>query len=166
MAQTKTLTIDGFYSNDEAKRINQVMRHILNFDDQSLGKELNNFNMVPDDASEIFSRALGFPVTVNLERSGTFRKPDHFIHFEDCETSNDWMFFVALDETIFNIYEHASGAEHALQGYQFNYRNLFEWEHRVNYHLKPGQGIFFRPWLFHSVISGMVQVFRAIETCQ
>ena len=162
----KTLTIDGFYSTENAKALFNVVRGLRDFQTNDLGEQLNNFNMIPEDATEIFSRTLGFPVTVDLDRSGIFKKPDSFVHFEDFDSPREWIFLVAIDRAIVDIYEHNSGVEHALQGYQFNYRNIFEWDHYVNYHLKPGQGIFFRPWLFHSVNGSLIQTFRLSESCQ
>ena len=70
---------------------------------------------------------------------------------------------VALQPSTLNIFEHKSGATSALQEYKFNYRNLFEWDLQINYLLKPGQGVFFRPWLFHSFDTGLVQIFRMNE---
>jgi hypothetical protein len=76
---------------------------------------------------------------------------------------SDWIFVVALQESTFNVFEHQSGATTALNGYKYNYRNLFEWDLQINYVLKPGQGVLFRPWLFHSFDSGVIQVFRLKE---
>jgi hypothetical protein len=40
---------------------------------------------------------------------------------------------------------------------------LFEWDLKTNYLLDPGQGILFRPWLFHSFDTGLIQMFRLRE---
>jgi hypothetical protein len=102
-------------------------------------------------------------VTVIDERSGVFRKPKQFVHFEGFDSFNEWIFVVALQQSTFNIFEHQSGATSAIDGYKFNYMNLFEWDLTVNYVLKPGQGILFRPWLFHSFDNGLIQSFRLNE---
>lgn len=162
----KTLTVDGFYSAEDACRIFNIVHSLRDFQSYDLGKQLNNFNMVPKDADELFTRTLGFKVIVDLDKSGVFKKPDSFIHFEDFDSPRDWIFLVALDRTIVDIYEHKSGTENALIQHQFNYRNIFEWDHYVNYHLKVGQGILFRPWLFHSVNGSLIQTFRLTEKCQ
>ena len=158
----KTLTIDGFYSSEEAQRLRGVVIDIP-FVEIEFGLEIKDFNMVPGDADELFSRAVNKPVKVIDEKSGVFRIPKLFIHFEEVETPNDWLFVVALDHSTFNLFEHKTGVVNALQEHKFNYRNLFEWDLTVNYLLKPGQGIFFRPWLFHSFDQGLIQTFRLQE---
>ena len=66
-------------------------------------------------------------------------------------------------KSIFNIFEHKSGSANALQGHKHNYNNLFEWDLTINYEIKPGQGVMFRPWLFHSFDTGLIQTFRITE---
>ena len=48
------------------------------------------------------------------------------------------------------------------EGAKFNYRNLFEWKIQTNILLEPNQGLFIRPWMFHSLAEGMVQYYRLI----
>lgn len=158
----KTITIDGFYTKEEALRLANIVWD-LKFVQSDLGKEIENFNMVPDHADELFSTVLRFSVKIEDERSGVFRFPVLFNHFEAFDTPAEWCFVVALQPSTFNIFQHKSGAKNALDGYQFNYRNFFEWDLTVNYLLDPGHGIFFRPWLFHSFDSGLVQMFRLKE---
>jgi hypothetical protein len=164
MAFIKTMTIDGFYSKEEAKTIYSVISPLSGFVEKEFGKELENFNMVAENADELFSKTLNKNVTVDINNSGVFRYPELFIHFEGFDSLNDWLFAVAIeDNCAFNIFEHHSGAKSAIDGYNFNYRNLFEWDLTVNYLLQPGQGIFFRPWLFHSFDQGLIQIFRLKE---
>ncbi len=163
MALIKTMTIDGFYSVEEAKRIYSVISPLTGFKQKEFGKELEDFNMVPNDADALFSKVLNKKVIVDGDNSGVFRYPELFIHFEGFSALNEWIFVVAIDNSTFNIYENQCGAKHALHGHNFNYRNLFEWDLTVNYLLQPGQGILFRPWLFHSFDQGLIQVFRLKE---
>jgi len=158
----KTITVDGFYSRDEALRLANVVWD-LQFIESDFGREIQHFNMVPASADELFSKVLRFPVTVDDERSGVFRFPKLFNHFEEFDSPTEWCFAVALQPSTFNLFHHKSGAKNALDSYKFNYRNLFEWDLVVNYLLEPGQGIFFRPWLFHSFDSGLIQMFRLSE---
>ena len=162
MSNIKTLTIDDFYSKDQARQLTQAV-YYLGYSEHDFGREIENFNLVPPDADELFTHALNMKMTVDPERSGVFRLPKTFIHFEDFNSLQDWMFVVALQESTFNLFEHKSGAVDARQGHNFRYRNLFEWDLTVNYILKPGQGILFRPWLFHSFDSGLIQLFRMVE---
>lgn len=164
MAFIKTMTIDGFYSLEEAKRIYSVIEGLAsNLRQDEFGKELKNFNMISDDADELFSKTLNKKLTVDMNNSGIFRVPELFIHFESFDTLQDWVFVVAIDNSTFNIFEHQCGAKHALHGHNYNYRNLLEWDLTVNYLLQPGQGIFFRPWLFHSFDQGLIQIFKLKE---
>jgi hypothetical protein len=158
----KTMTIDGFLSHDEARNLSAAVFD-LNYTDYDFGKEIENFNLVAPDSSELFSKAFKMNLIVDEDRSGIFRFPKQFIHFESFDAVNEWMFVAALQESIFNVFEHKTGAASAIDGYKFNYRNLFEWDLMVSYILKPGQGILFRPWLFHSFDSGLIQVFRLRE---
>ena len=162
MAFIKTMTIDGFYTKEEAINLSYVVKN-LQYTKTDFGHEIDGFNAVAPDSSDLFSDVLGKKVSIDLDRSGVFREPELFIHFEDFQELNEWLFVVALERSTFNTFEHKSGAKTALDGYQFRYRNLFEWDLTVNYLLEPGQGIFFRPWLFHSFDQGLIQIFRLKE---
>lgn len=158
----KTMTVDNFYTQEQATNLTMVVWD-LNKEKSEFGMEIPNFNMVPAKADALFSKVLNKKVKVIDERSGIFRFPELFIHFESFDSPKEWLFVTALQHSTFNLYEHQSGVVNALQDYKFNYRNLFEWNLTVNYQLSPGQGIFFRPWLFHSFDSGLIQIFRLLE---
>jgi hypothetical protein len=161
MAFIKTMTIDGYFSKQEAINLSNVVFN-LSYQQFEFGKEIDQFNLVPENSDEIFSNILGKKVEIDKD-SGIFRIPDFFIHFESFTSPDDWLFVVALQQSTFNIYEHQSGAKTALDDYKFNYQNLFEWDLTVNHILEPGQGIFFRPWLFHSFDKGLIQLFKLKE---
>lgn len=154
----KTMTIDGFYAENDAKELTSAVYN-LSYTEHDFGKQIDEFNMVPENADTLFSNAFRMNLSVEESKSGVFRIPTQFIHFEPFESTNTWIFAAALQESTFNIFEHKSGAKSALDGYQFGYRNLFEWDLTVNYILRHGQGILFRPWLFHSFDSGLIQLF-------
>jgi hypothetical protein len=164
MSIIKTITIDGFYTQEQAINISNVV-WALPYQEKEFGKEIENFNMVPAGANEMFSKVLNTQVEVIEKESGVFRIPHLFIHFEPCDSALEWLFVVAIQESIFNIFEHKNGAKSAIDEVKHNYRNLFEWDLTVNYILHPGQGIFFRPWLFHSFNQGIIQKFR-LKECQ
>lgn len=161
MSILKTITIDDFYPKDTAINIANGL-YWVQYDDYEFGKQITNFNMMSNELDEMFSQVLKIKVEVD-KQSGFFRIPKHFIHFESFDSINEWLFVVALQSSTFNIFEHKSGAVTALDNYQFNYRNLFEWNLKVNYILDPGQGVFFRPWLFHSFDQGLIQIFKVKE---
>lgn len=164
MANIKTMTIDDFYSKEECNRLTNIL-YGLQWQPKEFGKELDNFNLLPPNSNELFSKALNMKMEVrgDEDQSGVFRIPEMFIHFEEFNSKDDWVYVVALQESTFNIFEHKNGAKSALDDYKHNYRNLFEWDLLVNYILKPGQGILFRPWLFHSFDTGLIQTFKLNE---
>jgi hypothetical protein len=166
MVFLKTITVDGYYTQEQCYHLSKVILPLMQFKENDFGSDLENFNMVPEDASEIFSKVLNNNINVEMDRSGVFRIPhlSGFIHFEEYESNKDWMFVVAIEHTTFNVYEHKTGAKNALEAYEFAYRNLFDWNLTTNFLLEPGQGVFFRPWLFHSFNSGLIQTFRLKET--
>ena len=161
MSLIKTITVDGFYTQQQAKELTSIV-YDLQYTANDFGRQIDNFNLIPQDANVLFKNALNMNVQVD-EESGVFRIPKSFVHFEEFSSPNDWMFAVALQQSTFDIFEHQSGAASAIDGYKFNYRNLFEWDLMVNYVLKPGQGVLFRPWLFHSFDNGLIQLFRLNE---
>lgn len=158
----KIITVDGFFSKEEATHLSNVTYN-LQYTKTHFGQEIENFNMVPENINEMFSNILSTEIEVDEEKSGIFRIPERFIHFEEFQDTNEWIFAVALQPSTFDVFEHQSGSTSALQGYKYNYRNLFEWDHKINYQLDPGCGVLFRPWLFHSFDCGLIQIFRLKE---
>lgn len=160
----KYLCADNFFSDDTPDKLAAVA-HSLPFVRKEYGDEIDQFNLVSPDLDPIFSRLVGEEVTVVDELSGVFRKPILNIHFESFESSSDWVFYIALERTTFNLYNHIVDhgivdARSALDGYKWNYWNLMEWDCYTNIQLEPNQGILFKPWLFHSAAGGLVQVYR------
>lgn len=158
----KIITVDEFFKLEDARHLSLIVDN-LQYNECEYGQEIINFNMVPEDIDQMFSTILGTNIVVDKDTSGVFRRPKLGIHFESFEGSNQWTFACALQQSTFNVFEHQSGAVSALQGYQFNYKNLFEWDLKINYILSPGQGVLFRPWLFHSFDQGLIQIFRLQE---
>lgn len=156
----KLILADNLYSPEEAANIFGTVDQ-LPFVEAEYGKEIQNFSMIPPDIDDIFSQMLGEQVIVDRNVSGVFRQPMNCkIHFESFNSVNEWCFAVAIQPSTFNLYHHLSGAKTALDGYKFNYCNLFEWDYDVNILLRPGQGVFFRPWTFHSMEHGIIQYFK------
>lgn len=158
----KIITIDDYYTKQQAKELFSVVS-TLNFTIFEFGKQVEDFNLVSDDASELFSNVFKKNLTVDLDRSGTFVFPEPFVHFEQFDSLNKWMFVVAIEQSTFNTFHHQSGATSALEEYKFHYRDFFQWDLKTNIVLDPGQGVLFRPWLFHSFDSGIIQKFMLTE---
>ena len=158
----KIITVDGFFTENQADELTTVTYN-LQYEETEFGKEIPNFNLIQPDFNKHASIIFNTTIEVDETRSGFFRIPKQFIHFEGFDSSNEWIFVVALQKSIFNIFEHKSGSANALQGHKHNYNNLFEWDLTINYEIKPGQGVMFRPWLFHSFDTGLIQTFRITE---
>lgn len=159
----KLVSVDGFYNEEEASRLCSIAKS-LQFVEKDLGYEIENFNMVPENADQLFSTMFNTELMVIDDRSGVFRIPKNFIHFEGFDTPNEWLFVCALEKSFLTIYEHLdSGAKHALDKYQLAYRDMLQWDYQAQHQLSPGQGVLFRPWLFHSMDHGLVQLFRLRE---
>lgn len=167
MSLAKLIHADNFFMEDHIKKLNLISQS-LSFVEKEYGLEVEHFNLTFPDLDPIFSKLVGEEVTVDDERSGIFRKPTNcLIHFESFETMNEWCFIVALEKTTFNLFNHLEkfgvvNARSALDGYRWNYRNMFEWDIYTNILLEPNQGVIFRPWLFHSLENGLVQYYRLI----
>ena len=156
----KLIQADDFFPHDDVEKLRNLGNSLPKVE-KEYGLEVENFNFIVPNLEPVFSNILGQPITIDKDRSGVFRKPMNcIIHFEGFDDPSEWCFMIALEPTTFNLYHHLSGAKTALEGYKFNYRNLFEWDYNTNILLKPNQGVFFRPWLFHSVEDGLVQYYR------
>lgn len=167
MNAAKLIHADNFFIPEEAKRLLTISKH-LNYVEKEYGLEVDNFNLTFPGLDPIFSKLVGEDVVVDEERSGIFRKPMNCqIHFESFDSLNEWCFIIALERTTFNLYNHLEkfnvvNARSALDGYHWNYKNLFEWNYYANILLEQNQGVIFRPWLFHSLEDGIVQYYRLI----
>lgn len=158
---------EGFFPPGEAEKYAMTVGG-LQFQPRQYGLEIDNFNMILSGIEPVLSKVLGERVIVDSKRSGIFRKPlNNVIHFEEFDSLNEWCFIVALERTTLNLYHHIGpdgqiNAKNALHGWQFNYMNMFEWNLHTNVLLEPNQGVFIRPWMFHSLDQGMVQYYRLI----
>lgn len=160
----KLILADNFFPGDDANRLFWVTKS-LPFVQKEYGQEIDNFNLIQPGLEPVFNTALGSDYVLDEERSGVFRQSMTGVHFEGFDAADEWCFAISLDpmETVFNYYSHSSGAQYATQDYKFNYRNLFEWKLDGSIMLKQNQGVFFRPWLFHSIENCVVQYFRLVR---
>jgi hypothetical protein len=168
----KLIHADGFFPKDEAKNLCAVVQDV-NYYEAEYGLEIPNFNLILPDIHLVFSKILGEEVFIDRERSGLVRKPyNNMIHFESFDSPNEWCFILALERTTLNIYKHVADiryndydvvdSKNVFDGYKFDYRNLFEWDIVSNIILDCNQGVFIRPWVFHSLSDGTVQYYRIL----
>lgn len=168
----KLIHADDFFPEGEAEKLRQAVSG-MNFVEMPYGHELPNFNLIFPDIEQIFYSVLGERVTVDPVRSGIVRKPHNcVIHYENFDSPEEWCFIVALEPTTLNIWHHISQTDrgdaspadykNAIEGSHFDYNNLFEWKIQTNVLLEQNQGVFIRPWMFHSLEDGLVQYYRLI----
>jgi len=172
-SMVKLIHADGFFPNNDADNLRELAQG-LNYIQMPHGMEVPNFNLIFPDSEIIFNKVLGERVTVDPKRSGVIRKPNNnSIHFEEFESTEEWCFVVALENTTINFWYHIdptnnmgelgqADAKSVLDGYQYNYKNLFEWRIHTNILLEPNQCLFFRPWVFHSLQDGLIQYYRLL----
>lgn len=170
-AMVKLIHADGFFGGNDASGYARTVGG-LKFSEKDYGYEIENFNMILKGIEPVFSRVLGEKIQLDHKRSGLFRRPSQFIHFEEYDSLEEWCFVVALEKTTFNLWNHLKSglgesgeidAKSALDGWKFNYRNLLEWNIDTTIVLEPNQGVFFRPWMFHSLDEGkLVQYYRLL----
>jgi hypothetical protein len=168
----KMVHADGFFPKGEAEALCAVVQDV-NYVKGEYGLEMPDFNLILPDIHLVFSKILGEEVIIDRKRSGITRKPyNGMIHFESFESPLEWCFILALERNTLNLYKHVSDiryhdldqtdARTVFEGYQFNYRNLFEWDVTHNIILECNQGVFIRPWVFHSLQEGTVQYYRIL----
>jgi hypothetical protein len=166
MTPVKLIHADNFFIPSEVEGIRNVANN-MQFVENDYGMEIPEFNYIFPDIEQIFTQLVGHPVVPDESRSGIFRKPMNCIHFEAFESMEEWCFIIALEKTTFNLYHHLQdygivNAKTALDGYQWNYRNMMEWDCYTNILLEPNEGVIFKPWLFHSLQDGLVQYYRLV----
>lgn len=169
----KLIHADDFFPEEDVGNLRNAVAD-LNFVQKPYGREIDNFNLIYPDIEIIFKNVLGERVIVDPYRSGVIRKPyNNAIHFEHFNSPDEWCFLVALERTTINLWHHIdpdgkmgelekATTTDARMGVDYDYKNLFEWKIHTNILLEPNQALFIRPWLFHSLESGMVQYYRLI----
>lgn len=168
----KVIHADGFFPKGEAEGLCAVVQDVQ-YVEEEYGLEIPNFNLILPDIHLVFSKILGEEVVIDRKKSGIVRRPyNGMIHFESFDDPNEWCFILALERTVLNIYKHVedirynefdkTNSRNVLEGYKFNYQNLFEWDVTHNMILECNQGVFIRPWVFHSLHNSLVQYYRIL----
>jgi len=172
-SMVKLIHADNFFPEEDVKKLREAVKD-MKFVMKPYGYELPDFNLIFPDIETILYRVLGERVTVDTERSGVIRKPyNNAIHFESFDSSEEWCFIVALEHTTINLWHHIEDASKGdmseadsrsvFDGVEYNYNNFFEWKIHTNIVLEPNQGLFIRPWIFHSLESGTIQYYRLLS---
>lgn len=172
----KIIHADGFFPKGEAEGLCAVVQGV-NYIEAEYGLEMPDFNLILPDIHLVFSKILGEDVIIDRKRSGITRKPyNGMIHFESFDSPNEWCFIIALERNTLNLYKHVADIRYndiekadsfnVFQGFKFDYKNLFEWDVTHNILLEANQGVFIRPWMFHSLQEGTVQYYRILPNSE
>jgi hypothetical protein len=148
---------DNFFPEQDIENLREFLNGNIDdlFHQSTYGLETKSKYPVRN-IDQIISKTISVPVTIIENQSSYFRKTDRcLIHYEMFNSPNEWCFFVAMEETTFNLHKHKCGADSALQKNNFDYKYTPDWDYYLNVLMKPNQGIFFRPWLFHSMEDGL-----------
>lgn len=157
----KLLLVENFYSNRDLNGyLDFCESHKDKFVETMLGEEFIDFPVIIKNADAIFSKYLDGRYTIVKKESGIFRRPINHIHFESFYSDDDWVFFTALKPTTFNLFTHNSGAQTAFDATNLNFIDFTQWNYTTNILLEENQGLFFRPWLFHSIQGGLIQYYK------
>lgn len=171
-AAIKLIHADGFFPKGEAEALAAVVQGV-SYVEREYGFEIPDFNLILPGAAAVFSKMLGEEVDIDKKRAGIIRRPhNNMIHFESFEDPNEWCFILALTRTTLNLYKHVADIRYnelnktnsvnVFQGFEYNYKNMFEWDIHTNIILECNQGVFIRPWVFHSLDDGLVQYYRIV----
>jgi hypothetical protein len=172
-AAIKLIHADGFFPEGDAERLCAASEN-MKYVEKDYGLELAEFNLILPDIENVFSKFLGEEIVIDRKNSGVIRKPyNGMIHFESFKSPHEWCFILALERNTLNVYKHvedirygkfdSTNSKTVFDGYQFNYKNIFEWDVMYNILLDSNEGIFIRPWVFHSLQEGKVQYYRLLS---
>jgi hypothetical protein len=138
----------------------------MTFKEMLYGEELVDFNQYDPSFDGVISESLGEKLK-STESSGLFRKPYEVIHFENFYEKSRYVFMLAYEDCFFKTYKHIETGSDSIFNIEceldkFISSNCFDtskWSETGSIKLEAGDGICFRPWLWHSIQRKLVQVF-------
>ena len=155
--------IENFYSNS-----NQIYDIVskLDYKQETFGLEIKDFYLVPQGIDSGFSQIVNKNIYLG-KKSGCFRKPYEFIHFENFEPKSYFLAIVALTDTKFYTYRHKEKSysqviqlqENLEEFISKNCNNKSAWDITCQVNMSPGDMVLVKPWLWHSIDPGIVNVF-------
>jgi hypothetical protein len=155
--------IENFYSN--ANQIYDIVSK-LDYKQETFGLEIKDFYLVPQGIDNGFSQIVNKNISLG-KKSGCFRKPYEFIHFENFEPKSYFLAIVALTDTKFYTYRHKEKSysqviqlqENLEEFISKNCNNKSAWDITCQVNMSPGDMVLVKPWLWHSIDPGIVNVF-------
>lgn len=140
----------------------------LYFVPKELGEEIDCFNFVDPNYSEVFSKILNLPVDIFVDW-GNFRKSYPIIHFDDHKLSTLFSAVIALEDVTFTSYQHKELKFHSV--YEMpedldlpkficdNSKTKKNWKVVNQIHIPKYSLFFYEPWYWHSFTKGTIQKF-------
>jgi hypothetical protein len=150
--------------------INQlsILISSLEFVDVLHGKEIEDFYYVPQGLDHFFSMVDSQQIEIQ-PNTGTFRKPNSLIYFDNFYEHTLWACIAALEETELKLYEHELGYRSFFdvpkdtnmdQFFIDNCNDPTKWIIKSVINIPKNSFVFIRPWLWKSLLEDkLVQVF-------
>ena len=159
--------VENFYNN--ANQIYEIVSK-LDYKQETFGLQIKDFYLVPQGIDEGFSQILGKKINLG-EKSGLFRKPYEFIHFENFNPKSLYLGIIALSDIKFYTYKHKEKNYHQVIDLKENVQDFIVkncnnkdlWDVASQVNMSAGDIILVKPWCWHSLDSGLVNIFY-IET--
>ena len=127
----------------------------LQYTDCLYGKEIEDFSYIPDELPEMISSVLETDIEIQ-PNTGTFKKPNSFVYFDNFYEHALWTCVVALEDTVLHIHEHKDGSKSYFDMpkeddfFINNCMNADNWTTAVSINIKKNDYVFVRPWLWKS----------------
>jgi len=136
------------------------------YKDNIYGSEIPDFNQYDSDFDKFISTSLGEDLR-STKNSGLFRKPYGDIHFEMFDHNLKYIFALVMSDMDFKTYKYIDGGYNSAIDMDNNIesfdmescKDISKWEETAIIKLKAGDGICFRPWLWHSMSESLLQIF-------
>lgn len=155
--------VENFYSN--ANQIHEIVSK-LDYKQETFGLQIKDFYLVPQGIEEGFSQILGKKMTLG-EKSGAFRKPYEFIHFENFNPKSVYLAIIALSDIKFYTYKHKEKNYYQVTDLKENLEEFIVkncntkhlWDVTCQINMSAGDMVLVKPWCWHSLDSGLVNIF-------
>jgi hypothetical protein len=144
----------SFYNDIES--LSKIVSE-LQFIENVYGKEIEDFNYIPDQLEEMISSVLEGDIEIQPD-TGTFRKPNSTVHFDNFYEHALWTCIVALEDTVLNVHQHKDGYQSYFDipkddpdFFLHNCMTQEKWDTIASINIKKNDYVFIRPWLWKSL---------------
>jgi len=154
----KTLLLCENFYND----IDSITLSIktLEFIDCLHGQEIDNFQYIPQDIDKMFSHILKEHIDIS-HNTGTFRKPNSYVYFDNFYEHSLWSCIIALEDTEMKLHSHIGTGSKSFfdlpkdtnmdQFFIDNCSDPSKWNVTSSINIPKNGFVFVRPWLWRSL---------------